>query len=381
MGIDWEKINGPTLIVREQVARRNLKRMWEKAQAAGVELRPHFKTHQSAGIGSWARDAGVEKITVSSLDMAEYFAAHGWQDITIAIPANVRECRRIDALARRVNLNVVVDSLHAAEILLEKVESHLRIWIEIDVGDGRSGISWSDVTRYAAVARLLDHHDLHAFAGLIAHAGHTYAAKGKEEVLEIHDFYLKALKVVRDTLGKLGVPVEQISVGDTPTCSLADTFPGATEIRPGNFIFYDLMQEGIGSCVEEDIALALAAPVIGKYPDRNELILHAGAVYLGKDRLLDDNGDAVYGRLALPTSDGWSNHLPGCSLVSLSQEHAIARVSAAIMSDVSIGDLMLVLPVHSCLAADLVGSYTTAQSQASGKQILSMRSHLPLPPG
>ncbi len=57
-----------------------------------------------------------------------------------------------------------------------------------------------------------------------------------------------------------------ISYGDSPSCSLADDLNGFDEIRPGNFVYYDVMQYHIGSCQMDDIAVAAACPVVSVYP-------------------------------------------------------------------------------------------------------------------
>jgi D-serine deaminase-like pyridoxal phosphate-dependent protein len=55
-------------------------------------------------------------------------------------------------------------------------------------------------------------------------------------------------------------------MGDTPSCTLVDRFlPPISEIRPGNFVFYDLKQKSLGVCRDEDIA-AVAFPVIQQAP-------------------------------------------------------------------------------------------------------------------
>ena len=71
-------IQTPTLILNEAIVRRNIARMADKARRSGVRFRPHFKSHQSAAIGAWFREAGTTAITVSSVRMATYFADHGW---------------------------------------------------------------------------------------------------------------------------------------------------------------------------------------------------------------------------------------------------------------------------------------------------------------
>ncbi len=81
------------------------------SSSAGIRFRPHFKTHQSAQVGEWFREAGIDAITVSSVDMAVYFAENGWTDITIALLVNPLEIDRIDQLAEKINLNLLVDSM------------------------------------------------------------------------------------------------------------------------------------------------------------------------------------------------------------------------------------------------------------------------------
>ena len=94
-------VQRPTLFLDSERVLRNIARMSARAAAAGVLLRPHFKTHQSVAVGDWFRDYGVTGITASSVSMAEYFAAADWRDITIALPVNPREIARIGELAGR----------------------------------------------------------------------------------------------------------------------------------------------------------------------------------------------------------------------------------------------------------------------------------------
>ena len=95
--IDKASIQTPTLILNEEQAKKNLMVMGKKASTQNIRFRPHFKTHQSAQIGEWFRDAGVTQITVSSAAMAEYFIENGWKDILIAFPVNIREIGKICA--------------------------------------------------------------------------------------------------------------------------------------------------------------------------------------------------------------------------------------------------------------------------------------------
>ena len=44
----------------------------------------------------------------------------------------------------------------------------------------------------------------------------------------------------------------------------------------GNFVFYDVMQCGFGSCTESDIGLFTLTRVVGHYPRSNTLLIDLG---------------------------------------------------------------------------------------------------------
>lgn len=99
-------------------------------------LRPHFKTHQSKAIGIrvFKDHLGIEQITVSSPQMAEYFAKSGFKDITIAFPVNVLEIDLINQLAKKIKLNLLLDNEESLDFLIEHIENEVGIFIDIDLG-------------------------------------------------------------------------------------------------------------------------------------------------------------------------------------------------------------------------------------------------------
>lgn len=167
---------------------------------------------------------------------------------------------------------------------------------------------------------------------------------------------MQRLRHVQSHLQKRGITTE-ISIGDTPTCSLVDTLTGIDEIRPGNFIFYDLMQVQIGACQVDDISVAVACPVVAIYPERHCIAIYGGAVHLSKEVLIGENGRMEYGRIALPTETSWEILHDDSYVYSLSQEHGLIHASDALLQQVKIGDLLCILPVHSCLTANLLKAY------------------------
>ena len=109
--IKKEKIPGPVVKIDIHRARRNIRHMLAKAHQSGAILRPHFKTHQSHTVAEWFREEGVDRCTVSSPAMAEYFVDGGWQDILIAFSAQAGAIDTYNRLSKHCHLGLIGDSL------------------------------------------------------------------------------------------------------------------------------------------------------------------------------------------------------------------------------------------------------------------------------
>lgn len=357
----------PGVLVLEKQARNNIRSMQEKARQAGVNFRPHFKTHQSADVGQWFADEGITAITVSSVQMAEYFAASGWNDITIAFLLNPLEWPKIEVLARQLALQggvlgLTVDSPAAAEGLAARPDLPVQVWIKVDAGYGRTGVPWQDESTFQAILQTLGHTS--RLQGLLTHSGDSYHAQSAQELATIWTQTRQRLKTVAHTLG-LAAQLS-LSVGDTPCCHTVENLSGVQEIRPGNFVFFDLMQWSQGVCETQELAAAAACPLVGVYPERGQMVIHGGAVHLSREFLVGNDGKPVFGYLGTlsPNGDGsWSQRvLTDYPVISLSQEHGTVKIphrNPPFGGKLEIGDLVLVWPVHSCLTCDLSAKYLT----------------------
>ncbi len=336
--------------------------MADKARASGTRFRPHVKTHQSPGIASWYRAAGVEQITVSSVAMAERFADDGWRDITIAFPFNPLEAKALLALASRVRLGLLVDSIGAVSQLDESGIT-ADVWVDVDVGYRRTGIPYNDSRALLAVARaLLAAPSRLTFAGLLTHAGHTYEGRSRDAVLRIHQEAVARVQSAQRTLRVAGIEAP-ISIGDTPGCNAADRFDGIDEIRPGNFVLLDLQQLQTGTCTEDDLALALACPVVGRYPDRGATVIHGGSAQFSRDAADGPGGRPIYGRVAELEASGWRLATDDGYLDSLAQEHGTITCSDAFAARHLPGSIVLVVPAHACLACASTRTFVTLDGE------------------
>ncbi len=201
------------------------------------------------------------------------------------------------------------------------------------------------------IVNMIKHSEVLSFKGFLTHDGNTYHAPSPAEIRQIYQKSISRLQALKERY----LPEFRnilISVGDTPACSIVEDLSGADEIRPGNFVYYDLMQYQLGACRLNDIAVSVACPVCGIYPERNEAIVYAGAVHLSKEFLEEDGRN--FGLVVRYMADGSFQLVPGAQLVNLSQEHGTVRANKAFIEDLAHGDILGILPVHSCLTADLL---------------------------
>lgn len=367
-------ISKPAFILDKQKCLGNIRKMAAKAEKYKLGFRPHFKTHQLAEIGEWFRDEGIDKITVSTVAMAKYFADHGWKDITIAFPLNIRELDLIEQLANEIELNVLIDSVEVVCVLRDRIETHLNYFIEIDAGYNRTGIDVNDKKKIDSILSKLAENNFVCFVGFLIHSGNTYQAISTDEILSIHQNTINQLNGLKKHYSKYYKELI-LSIGDTPSCSLADNFDNIDEIRPGNFVFYDWMQYKLGSCSFNKIAVAMVCPVVGKYPERNEIAIHGGAVHFSKESILNyqlsENSSRTinnnlheqlseslpvinFGQVVKFTENNWGAAIENCYLSSISQEHGIIKCTDEFMKQTKIGDLVSIIPIHSCLTMNLM---------------------------
>jgi D-serine deaminase-like pyridoxal phosphate-dependent protein len=349
-------------LLDEEICRANITRIAKKAAAQSVSLRPHFKTHQSATVAAWYRAAGVHQCTVSSVAMAEYFAHHDWHDITVAFPVNPLEASVINELAARIHLHICAVNTAGLQLLGQHLQHSVSVWIELDTGYHRTGVHPDDDATIRALLEEIERQPRFRFQGFLAHAGHTYQCRSAQAVRATFQTAEAQLAAVGARYrGRL--PELKLSTGDTPGCSLAESFGSVNEIRPGNLVFYDLTQEAIGSCTRTQIALALACPVVAIYPDREEVYVHGGSVHLSKDSLTTTDGTATFGQPVQLTDRSWQFQWPGSFVKSLSQEHGKIHMPREHLRALRVGDVIGIVPVHACLAADAMRKYVSTSGQ------------------
>lgn len=340
----------PAAVVDLDVVQRNCERMRGRLAGSGIALRPHVKTHKCVEL---ARLQGAEALCVSTLAEAQAFVAAGFRDLILGVPLAPGRIPEVLGLAADTALAVLVDDPDVAAALNVAAlgrGQRVRVWLKVDCGYHRAGVDPESDQALSLARRLHDAAGLD-LRGVLTHAGHSYDCVDRAGIAEVAIEEVQVTTAFAQRLRDAGVAVPGVSIGSTPTLSVDCDRTGVTEGRPGNYVFHDLHQAGIGACTDADIGLSVLATVIGVHPARGTLLLDAGALALSKDpgpRHL--GGAATLGRLQ--GLDG--RDLPGLALVGLSQEHGKVQVAPeAPEHGLRIGDRVRVLPNHSCLVAAL----------------------------
>jgi D-serine deaminase-like pyridoxal phosphate-dependent protein len=326
--------------------------MQAAATAHGRRLRPHSKTHKSPELARAQIRRGAVGICCAKIGEAEVFADAGVSDIRLPYPIHPVNATRLLALLDRTHLSFIVDHMAVARgwsEALQKAAREADVLVKVDVGFHRCGINPEEadavefVTGVAALPGL-------RFRGLLSHAGHAYGAGSDAEAEKIAQDEAGLMRMLADRVRRAGVPVDELSVGATPTARFSVREDGLTELRPGNYVYYDRTQVALGAAQWDDCALTVLARVVSR-PAADRVILDSGSKTLTNDQARGSGNPAGYGAVMQDLDAA----APDDTLLieRLSEEHATVRVTASQRALVP-GDLVRIVPNHSCVVSNLV---------------------------
>ena len=342
MGRRLEELDTPCVVVDLDLMERNIQRMAAFAAEHGLQLRPHAKSHKTLGIAERQRAAGSTGLTVAKLDEAEAYLDAGFSDLFIANEVvGVDKWRRLVDLQRRGTVAVGVDDVQAAEGLDAAARvggATVPVLIEVDTGLHRAGVEPGEpalrlARQLASLANLRPR-------GVFTHAGHAYGAHSPDEVARIGRQEGELLVETARLIRHHNIACDVVSVGSTPTVLHSGAVQGVTEVRPGNYVFYDRMQVGLGVASLADCSLTVLARVISR-PRPERAVLDAGSKTFALDR-------GAHGLEAL--AGFGEDPQRGLVLQRLSEEHAVLEVGH---QRLEVGDRLRVIPNHACTVANL----------------------------
>jgi D-serine deaminase-like pyridoxal phosphate-dependent protein len=328
---------------------RNIDRMQQRANALGVNFRPHVKTAKCTQVAMAERAAGARGITVSTLREAEHFFADGITDILYAVGMAPAKLERTSALIRKgCDLKIITDNTESAAAIAAFAREHHEVFevlIEIDTDGHRSGIR-PDGAALLDVARVLDATNVR-LGGVLTHAGASYQCDTPAALRSMAEQERSGCVFAAGRIRAAGMSCPVVSVGSTPTALSAAHLEGVTEVRSGVYVFFDLVMSNVGVCTTQDMALSVLTTVIGHQNTTGAAIVDAGWMAMSADRgTARQKRDYAYGQVC--SVDGAV--LPGYLLSDVNQEHGIVSHEHAPDGGrrFAVGTRLRILPNHAC---------------------------------
>lgn len=218
---------------------RNVAKMAARAKAAGLALRPHFKSHKCAALVRRQMDAGAVGVCCAKLAEAEALAAVGIGHILvtspIAGPASAARAARLAATL--ADFRIVVDHPDAAAELAAAATTTIQVVIDVDVGLGRTGCH--DADQAAATARAVLAQPSLRLLGVQGYGGNWQHMEGANARASAVAAGMQKLTAAIAAIRAVGGTVDIVTGGGTGTFA-ADAAQGVlNEVQPGSFAFMD----------------------------------------------------------------------------------------------------------------------------------------------
>jgi D-serine deaminase-like pyridoxal phosphate-dependent protein len=231
-------LNTPALVVEREALNRNIAVMAAFAAAAGLQLRPHAKTHKCAAIARRQIAAGAVGVCCAKLGEAEALAAEGVEGILITSPViGPAATERLAALAARApGLMATVDHPDAVEAIA-RTGAALTLLVDIDPGMHRTGVA--NAAAAVDLARRIDAAPNLTFGGVQYYCGaqqHIEDFAGRRAALVERTDYLKS---VIAALAAAGMSPALVTGGGTGSHAIDAELGVFTELQVGSYIFMD----------------------------------------------------------------------------------------------------------------------------------------------
>ena len=319
-----DELETPSVLIDMDIMERNIARMQRRCDELGIHFRPHIKTHKIPDIARRQLEAGAVGIACQKVSEAEVFAAAGFRDIQI--PYNIvgaRKTARLAALARQVELSVTVDSLVVAQGIAaaaRAAETEISLLVELVSLGMRTGTTPKDalaIAQYAQATPGL------RFAGLMIYPSDAAIRPRLQETLALLD--------------ESGLAVETVSGGGSGAIRESHLLPELTEMRVGTYVFWDWGSVNQEYTTFEKCAMRVRTTVVSAN-DAVRVILDAGSKAL--------NAETVDGQF------GYIEEYPKARLHKVNEEHGYVDFSAC-DSLPAVGDIVHVIPVHTCVVTNL----------------------------
>ncbi|GLU30749.1 DSD1 family PLP-dependent enzyme [Trinickia caryophylli] len=238
------RLDTPALVVDLPALKRNISRMAALAQARGIALRPHVKSHKSARIARLQIDAGAHGVSCATLGEAQVMVDAGIRGVLVTSPVvGEHKVHRLVELARKAGPRAVMAVVDHPDNVAELASAAaslafpLGVLIDYHAGYGRTGVT--DEHAALALAKRIGEAAPLALRGLQAYGGNLQHI-GERAQREAAAAALRAriVKIV-ETLQAAGIELEIVTGVGTGTHDIDSSDEVFTEMQVGSYVFMD----------------------------------------------------------------------------------------------------------------------------------------------
>lgn len=253
-GMDEADIQTPCLILDLDALERNIKKMGDYAKAHGMRHRAHGKMHKSVDVLKLQMElGGAVGVCCQKVSEAEVFAREGIKEILVS--NQVRDPAKIDRLAQLPKLSggeviVCVDDIDNVADLSEAAQKHstdLGVFVEIDCGAGRCGVTTTDAV--VEIAKAVRDADNLTFRGIQAYQGAMQHIDSFDERKAKLDAAIKQVSDAVEALKAEGIETDLVSGGGTGSYYFESNSGVYNELQCGSYAFMDA---DYGRILDED---------------------------------------------------------------------------------------------------------------------------------
>ncbi|KAF3931458.1 hypothetical protein ABW19_dt0203641 [Dactylella cylindrospora] len=369
----------PSLCVSLPTIQRNCEIFHKSLEGLDIKFRAHVKTHKT--IEATRIELGPNHHSVITSTIREIrgllpLVEDGIiTDILYGLPPAASYIPTLSSLSSKIpNLRLLVDHPSQIKSLVALPQLSGKPWsvfIKLDTGYRRAGLEPASTSIRELIKLSLGSPNIQLY-GFYAHAGDSYGAKTEEDSvsylkreLETVTTAVETLVHVSQSLDASDTPPLVLSIGATPTAhvvsqlkdlgALGITLPASCslEIHAGNFPFNDLQQLATGVVPPpptpdgSSLACTVNVEVVSIYPGRNEALINAGVLALGREPGQYPGFARVRGK------ERWI-------VGKVSQEHGIIKLNGddkdweggdKVEEAFSVGDKVVLDVQHACVAA------------------------------
>ncbi len=237
------ELSTPCLVVDLPVMQRNIEKMAAAASAAGVNLRPHAKTHKCVEMARRQVAAGAVGLCAATLGEAVALTAGGIDDVLVTSPAigPGKPERLLQLRKQSEQIKIVIDSqanLATLAALMRQAGLVLQVMVGLDIGAHRIGAA--TVEQALELARGIIQADHLELVGVFAYAGnlqHIESFAERQAGVAAANQRIEKLVAGIASLGRSGLI---ITGGGTGSAAIDIDAGVYNELQVGSYLLMDV---------------------------------------------------------------------------------------------------------------------------------------------